>query len=75
MVGEFKNDQVQTHSHQVTAVNASQNKFRTLGSGDAGYGCSSAGSSPFVYEQGQTGRKGAVTRSKSKGVKYIIKVL
>jgi hypothetical protein len=75
LVGEFKDDQVQQHSHNVTAVNASQNKARTLGSGDAGFGCSNAGGNPFVYEQGQDGRRGTVTRSKSKGVKYIIKVL
>lgn len=71
--GEFKDDQVQSHSHNVTAVNNSQNKVRTLGSGDAGFGCSSAGSNPFVYEQGQDGRKGTVTRGKSFGVYFYIK--
>ncbi len=74
-VGEFKDDQVQNHNHNVVAVNASQNKAVMLGSGNAGYGCAAAGGVTFVYEQGQNGRKGNTTHGKTKGVKYIIKVL
>lgn len=74
-VGQFKDDQVQNHTHNVVAVNSSQNKAVMLGSGSSGFGCASSGSDPFVYEQGQNGRKGDVTRGKRKAVKYIIKVL
>ena len=72
-LGEFKDDQVQTHTHNVVAVNSSQNKTVMLGSGSSGYGCAAAGGSAFVYEQGQNGRHGNTTRGKRKGVNYIIK--
>lgn len=74
-LGEFKDDQVQEHSHHTVAVNASQNYARLVGSGDIAYGCAASGGGPFVYEQGQDGRKGDVTRTKEKGVNYLIKVL
>ena len=74
-LGEFKDDQVQSHSHNVTAINASQNKIRTVGGGDLAYGCGASGSGSFVYEQGQDGRKGYTTRTKEKGVTYLIKAL
>lgn len=65
MVGQFKDDRMQSHTHSYTG------SWASFGSGSTGaliqLNQSSTG--------GPTGRSGNTTRGKRKGVKYIIKVL
>lgn len=69
MVGQFKDDQVQDHSHMT---------HQQASSGERGYWYDSN----FAYigntmltDDMYNGRRGSITRGKRKGVKYIIKVL
>lgn len=69
MVGEFKDDQLQTHQHLYEKF-----VFAGGGTGIQGADYYSVRTASTASES-NTGRKGAVTRGKRKGVKYIIKVL
>lgn len=70
MVGQFKDDQVQTHKHKYRIDN---NAYVTDVGSTSPY--MTVGYSNNSWTNDQDGRKGDVTRGKSKGVKYIIKVL
>ena len=70
LLGEFKDDQLQTHQHALRVPNddgASRN-IRPTGSG---------GSTFWVSRntENNSGRSGTVTRGKRKGVTYLVKVL
>lgn len=72
MVGQFKDDRVQTHQHAQSGymVTSSQSVYLPLYSG-AGYSIAQS-----TNQTGNnTGRVGDTTRGKRKGVKFIIKVL
>ena len=68
MVGEFKDDQTQTHSHNITfypngfAQVTTSNEYMTVGYRQ--FNCDE-----------NNNRSGTTTHGKQKGVKYIIKVL
>lgn len=68
-VGKFKDDQLQSHTHQVTIP----------GLGMSGANGSNRYADTYLFNQGTNGmfycRYGDVTRGKRKGVKFIIKVL
>ena len=71
MVGEFKDDRVQSHDHGMYSSQAS-----TDGSGAfSGLAKNGVGFHNFGDTNSMNGRKGDTTRGKRKGVKYIIKVL
>lgn len=74
-VGEFKDDQLQKHRHQLCTQSGA-------GSGNDAWtyrNTAISGANPhgalWTYEDSFRGRVGDTTRMKSKGVKYIIKVL
>ena len=75
MVGEFKDDRVQDHNH------ALNKRIATLAQnpGEAGMqGVNSVPSGYTAYASATTissGRHGDTTRTKQKGVRFIIKVL
>lgn len=72
MVGEFKDDALQYHTH-TTKINVGVG----YQGGTARVTVASSGSGEFSYTSniGQSARLGDTTRGKRKGVKYIIKVL
>ena len=85
MVGEFKDDQLQKHGHNIS-TNSSQASFVALsdalhdGSGSTlGYvrlsGYTSMDSQVYANTKLTNSRSGTTTHGKQKGVKYIIKVL
>ena len=77
MVGQYKNDQLQNHTHYVGDTSWMNTTTATI-AGDTNYFPKmypyKTGATIFANEI-STGRHGTVTRGKSKGVKYIIKVL
>lgn len=86
MVGQYKDDQLQKHSHLLTLGNyphfsiqlynqGGPSRYRTITSYTTTEGSELIAGSDTYY--GQVGRFGTtdVTRGKRKGVKYIIKVL
>lgn len=71
-IGEFKDDQVQDHTHHVNSyAYASSSITRRSWYNDAG----SFGGNDVYTGNPNTGRHGDVTRGKSKGVNYIIKAV
>ena len=67
-VGEFKDDQVQTHSHRQAGYSIiSGSTYIPINAGN-GYTVGSRD-----YTENNTGRSGNTTRTKQKGVNYIIK--
>lgn len=79
MVGEFKDDCLQRHDHDKYLGGAIQNLVNTVYQGVTGWGVVSMGGTTqggdVAYRQFANGRFGNITRMKSKGVKFIIKVL
>lgn len=71
MVGQFKDDRVQAHGHEVNGWYGSSTAKISIvgGSGD------NIGSYTTSNTNIKNCRNGNTTRGKSKGVKYIIKVL
>ena len=69
MVGEFKDDQFQDHSHKYLQGNG-----RNINKSTEQWYCWS-GDDTNKRTTDTNGRNGSVTRGKRKGVKYIIKVL
>ena len=85
--GEFKNDQVQNHTHSITDP-GHKHKFRSFyGAGGNRMGYTTTSIDDIVQEEvdnvttgitinnPNSGRHGDVTRGKSKGVTFIVKVL
>ena len=69
MVGQFKDDRVQDHTHGMFNYNPGGSSAYTVNSSSQGfYNNASTGGVDY-------GRFGNTTRGKRKGVKYIIKVL
>ena len=76
MVGQFKDDCVQKHNHSL---------YNSISNVNIGSTISGSNASSLSYGNGavyayltigdNTGRSGDVTRTKSKGIKYCIKVL
>ena len=74
-VGQFKDDQVQSHAHDINPnIGANQYGNRYIGGG-SDYWYSMLSELGTYTTTAMSGRKGSVTRGKRKGVKYIIKVL
>ena len=73
MVGEFKDDQLQQHNHPDSMI------YTNIGTGglNSGYvrGTQLSGEIGSGGNIASNKRAGTVTRTKQKGVKYIIKVL
>jgi len=81
-LGEFKDDQLQNHTHAVQFADANNNYYNSLAEGQA-----TTSSGGHIFYRGQSlstpnkgfantiidGRQGTVTRGKSVGVNYIIK--
>ena len=71
MVGQFKDDQFQNHAHKTTLYNP-----QVAVNGGSQYGFASFSTNGvFTEGAGSTYRSGDTTRTKQKGVKFIIKVL
>ena len=78
MVGEFKDDRVQTHSHGLQINYPLGNGAYSGVTGWTVTNQGSVGDCGIILgtaTQANNGRNGNTTRAKSKGVKYIIKVL
>ena len=75
-VGEFKDDRLQNHSHYLETQGVTAKSYSNSGS-SFGYTlqASNATSAVILANSINSGRHGDTTRTKSKGVKYIIKVL
>ena len=72
-VGQFKDDQIQNHRHEVNMFGIIQNGSSHINtSGGGGYDWTSMNPKADTID---VGRHGSTTRGKSKGVKFIIKVL
>ncbi len=74
MVGEFKDDRVQFHRHYIPSLQGG------AGVGQVGVGSLNSYTSPYNLATSENmalinARQGDTTRTKQKGVKYIIKVL
>jgi hypothetical protein len=67
LVGEFKDDRFQTHTHYIVGQGSNPTAVPNCG-------ISYSGDTALIANQ-HTGRNGSTTRGKRKGVKYIIKVL
>lgn len=81
-VGEFKDDRFQTHQHYATSDSDIAAIPYCPGSGNLGFQTSTSYSTKISGYLGKVGnpvgtklRIGTTTRTKSKGVKYIIKVI
>ena len=79
-VGQFKDDRVQAHIHSVRTLGynwgyGTSRRIPTLGEGNYDLTPPSASTPPILTTVDQNGRSGETTRVKSKGVKYIVKVL
>ena len=75
-VGQFKDDQLQTHIHYVESTDGYKYYPAQYTSGSGAYTIGISGTpQPILANTIKTGRNGATTHGKSKGVKYIIKVL
>ena len=73
-LGEFKDDQLQSHQHTITVWNQVENNY--AGDIPPGYNNASGGSLPNRNGTiSQNGRVGTTTRTKEKGIVYLIKVL
>lgn len=66
-LGEFKDDQIRSHTHDVTIPNMFNGSWNVSSSGSAGY------SSGTKTQTSTVAGIGAVTHGKQKGVTYIIK--
>ena len=79
MVGQFKDDQLQTHGHYVVDSYFSVKTGYGMSSGsNAGIGDKLSavnGDRYWVAKDVYSGRQSTTTHGKQKGVKYIIKVL
>ena len=71
--GEFKDDQLQDHEHELLVGNA--RKVLTTGGSDRGYSFSTLGSNSARADNIIQGRHGSVTRGKRKAVYYYIKAV
>lgn len=69
MVGQFKDDQLQNHRHNINI--AGNEAVVSWVNGNYSYGSNSQ----IATTNQVTGRVGSTTRGKRKGAKYIIKVL
>ena len=75
-VGEFKDDRVQNHTHAIKEYGTgSYLATSQLGGGNIWSATVNPSSSSFSASNITEGRHGGTTRMKSKGVKFIIKVL
>ena len=72
MVGEFKDDRIQNHQHNINATSSQSGSTYILGTNAKGGGGLWTGDIATNSSLGT--RIGSTTRVKSKGVKYIIKV-
>lgn len=79
MVGEFKDDQLQTHIHDLSSLDGSINFPETSQQSSGGTGkivvSSGVAFTNLVARYMGDSRNGTVTRGKRKGVNFIIKVL
>lgn len=74
MVGQYKDDRIQDHQHTVNSPSVGGGSLKLLTSTTGGEPIASWNTYASTIRSGY-GRHGDTTRVKSKGVKFIIKVL